>query len=235
MPIIRIDPAPKQQRKEQRGQAVGAIIGKAYGGPGLVAFAAKMGGDFVSVLKNFGKEPVYPFEVDTETNQVKLLVPPQQFPDAPKYKQLAKIQEPLNLSVQTALQSAWNTGTVANVPKRYLTQVQELLSQRALYYREPVTAPPEPTITEGAQYSGAYSMAGIVPPGGFAGFSGMTAASKAAMGILGKRSGGTRKRRKSKKKAGGKRKKRASGKRKKLVKGSAAAKRFMANLRRKRK
>lgn len=79
-------------------------------------------------------------------------------------------------------------------------------------------------------------MAGFVPPGGFAGFSGMTAASKAAMGMIRRAAGGRKRKKRKSKKTGAKRKKRASKRKgRKLVKGSAAAKRFMANLRRKRK
>lgn len=238
MPIIRIDPGKKAQRKEQRGQAVGAIIGKAYGGPGLVAFAAKMGGDFVQVLKNFGKEPVYPFEVDTETNRLTLLAPDYSKSVNTKTRVLAPKMQAADKAVEAILQQVWNSGEIAALlPKRYRPQVQELLSQRAILYREP--EPPGPTETEGAQYPiGSNVTMPIVPPGGFAGFAQMTPASKYAQGIskLGKLAKRLTRRRKSKKKAGGKRKRKAGGKRKaRLVKGSAAAKRYMAALRRKRK
>jgi len=79
----------------------------------------------------------------------------------------------------------------------------------------------------------------IVPPGGFAGFSQMTQASQRALGAGVSRSNGTRtrKRRKasSSAKRTAKRAKRSGKRRTKLVKGSAAAKRFMANLRKRRK
>jgi len=79
----------------------------------------------------------------------------------------------------------------------------------------------------------------IVPPGGFAGFSQMTQATQRALsaGVRGTRSG-TRRRKKSsgKKRASSSKRRKSTGrKRGKLVKGSAAAKRFMANLRKKRK
>lgn len=237
MPTIRIDPAKGAQRKVQAGQTVGAAIGKAFGGPGLVLFAAKMGGDFIKVLTK--KEPVFPFEVDTDTNQVKLLAPdPLQF-DAPKYRVLAPKIRARNDEVQAALQAVWNAGEIVpQLPKRYRDLAGELLSQRAIFYRD--AAPPDaaPTVTEGAQYTGAYSMAGIIPPGGFAGFAQMTPASKAAQGFNRlSRSAGRRTRRKKAKSTKRRAKKTKSRKRKagKLVKGSAAAKRFMANLRRKRK
>lgn len=83
-------------------------------------------------------------------------------------------------------------------------------------------------------------MAIVVPPGGFAGFAQMTQASQRALGSgVRTRSIGTRKRSKRSKSArsNGPSRRRASSKRRgsKLVKGSAAAKRFMAALRKKRK
>lgn len=81
-------------------------------------------------------------------------------------------------------------------------------------------------------------MSTIVPPGGFAGFSQMTQASQTALrGGVGTRRSGTKRRKKSAKRSGGAKRQRNTAKRKagRLVKGSAAAKRFMANLRRKRK
>jgi hypothetical protein len=105
--------------------------------------------------------------------------------------------------------------------------------------RSPQTA--SPGITEGGNYM---ASSFIVPPGGFAGFNQMTSASRAAL------TGGkaTRKRRKKRAKKA-KRSKAASAiarklgsgsirrksRRKKLVKGSAAARKFMAGLRAKRK
>jgi len=75
----------------------------------------------------------------------------------------------------------------------------------------------------------------IIPPGGLAGFAQMTGASKLAL-MGGRRGGVTRKRRTKRRKAPKtrKRKTRKAGKRK-LVKGSAAAKRYMASIRRKRR
>lgn len=81
----------------------------------------------------------------------------------------------------------------------------------------------------------------VIPPGGFAGFAQQTPATQALFSRAG-RIGGLRsaakRRRKSKKKAAAapRRRRRASAKRAaRLVKGSAAAKRYMAKIRRKRK
>jgi len=79
----------------------------------------------------------------------------------------------------------------------------------------------------------------IVPPGGFAGFSQMTQASQRALGTGARSNGnGTRRRkRKASTRSGSAKRKRSTmaKKAKRLVKGSAAAKAYMAKLRRKRK
>lgn len=84
-------------------------------------------------------------------------------------------------------------------------------------------------------------MAGIiVPPGGFAGFAQQTPATQAlfqrAGRVGGKRSAAKRKRAKRKTaKAAAPRRRRKTARKARLVKGSAAAKRYMASIRRKRK
>ena len=79
-------------------------------------------------------------------------------------------------------------------------------------------------------------MATIVPPGGFAGFSQMTQASQRALGSAVRRATGTRKRKKrAKSTTTRKRAKKSGGKKARLVKGSAAAKAYMAKIRKKRK
>lgn len=74
----------------------------------------------------------------------------------------------------------------------------------------------------------------IVPPGGFAGFSQMTAASQRALFPRATQRTATRSKRKRAKPARTV-KRRAARKAGRLVKGSAAAKRYMAKLRRMRK
>jgi len=80
----------------------------------------------------------------------------------------------------------------------------------------------------------------VVPPGGFAGFAQQTPATQAlfqrAGRIGGTRSAAKRRRRKATaKRAAPKRRRRTTSKKARLVKGSAAAKRYMASIRRKRK
>jgi hypothetical protein len=81
-----------------------------------------------------------------------------------------------------------------------------------------------------------------VPPGGFAGFAQQTAATQELFrraGSLGGRTTQRRRRKSAKKKAvrasGRRRTKRKVGKPARLVKGSAAAKKYMASIRRKRR
>lgn len=80
----------------------------------------------------------------------------------------------------------------------------------------------------------------VVPPGGFAGFAQQTAATQALFQRAGRKGGlrSARKRRKTKaktKRAKTTRRRTTRGKKARLVKGSAAAKRYMASIRRKRK
>jgi hypothetical protein len=122
-------------------------------------------------------------------------------------------------------------------PKKQYTTIEEAMRAAG---RTPV--PATPAITEGGNYM---ASSFIIPPGGFAGFNQMTSASRAAL------TGGktTRKRRKKRAKKAKRSKaasaiarklgsgsiRRKSSRRKKLVKGSAAARKFMAGLRAKRK
>lgn len=229
MPTIRIDPGSRKNRLARASKLGGAALGTIAAAP-LGPFAPIVGAVFGKVGSTLGKvfnphKKTYPFTVDTETNTVTLL------------RKEAPITSKKGLKVQAALQSVWNTGLVPKeLPKRYRDEAALLLQQRNEFMVQPETAAPAPVQTEGAQYTGEYSMAGFVPPGGFAGFSGMTAASKAAMGMIRRAAGGRKRKKRKSKKTGAKRKKRASKRKgRKLVKGSAAAKRFMANLRRKRK
>lgn len=241
MPTIRIDPGGGKGGKRIRSQSAGALLAAKAFPKSLVmpSIGAYFGDLFGKVVSNFGKDPTYPFEVDTETNKLTLITPPQQFPNAPKYKALQPRIDAANEKVRAALQASWDTGVIASgVPKRYIDEVETLLAQRGSVWQDTSPAPIS-TETSGAQYTGEYSMAGIVPPGGFAGFAQMTPASKAAHGFgkLRKMFGG-KKRRKKKAKSTKRRAKKASGRRKsarKLVKGSAAAKRYMAKIRAKRK
>ena len=234
MPTIRIDPGKQGNRKRAAVTQVGALVGAATRIPFADVAGAVVGDMLGGAL--FRKEPVYPVEIDTESNLLRLLAPDPAQSINRKTKTLAPQITARNVAVQSALQQVWDTGEIsAQLPKRYRDVANEIITQRVLLR---VESAPAPTVTEGAQYTGEYSMAGIVPPGGFAGFAQMTPASKAAQGFNKLIRSAKKATRRRKKKAGGaKRKRKSSGKRrgKKLVKGSAAAKKYMAALRRKRK
>jgi hypothetical protein len=120
-------------------------------------------------------------------------------------------------------------------PPDYIQNAIDANDELLAYRRDreqPVVEPPGADTWE-------TQMPGFLPPGGMAGFSQMTNTSKLALTRL-RRATGRKRRTKKRKASGTKRKrttKRASRKssRRKLVKGSAAAKRFMANLRKRRK
>jgi hypothetical protein len=132
-------------------------------------------------------------------------------------------------------------------PKKLPSGYREIGRQvAALHFSNPpeVAAPDEPAQDqpEFKQFDyGDNDMGGFLPPGGLAGFSQMVGASKLALmrGGRGKGRVGIRKRRTKRKAARvAKRRKRVARKAKgraRLVKGSAAAKRYMASIRKRRK
>jgi hypothetical protein len=120
-------------------------------------------------------------------------------------------------------------------PPEYLQRAVDANDELLAYRANRVQPVAEPTGVDTWETQ----MPGFLPPGGMAGFSQMTSASKLA--LAGARRRTSRKRRtKKRSKTGTKRKKTTKvrsrkSSRRKLVKGSAAAKRFMANLRKRRK
>lgn len=217
MPIITINPG----RRKDRTHAADV-------GSRLYGYIGNFVGSGIDAL--FARKKAYPFEVDTETGKVDLLTS----------RDYLKLKFPAgyaratrkDAALEALIQSAWSTGAAPpGLPGRYRSAVQELIAQKALF--PPSAVAPEPF----TQYGDSMI---TIPPGGFAGFNNMSPASKLALKFpgMGGRSSGKR-RRKSKKASSGKRRKKAARKsggrkRAKLVKGSAAAKRFMANLRKKR-
>jgi len=126
------------------------------------------------------------------------------------------------------------------------------ISRPLLPYAPPPSAPSPGSIPFGPTGGGGGSMSIaipiiggstvklVVPPGGFAGFAQQTPATQALFQrsgrVGGKRSAAKRKRaKKTAARAAPKRRRKRAGKKARLVKGSAAAKRYMASIRRKRK
>jgi hypothetical protein len=136
------------------------------------------------------------------------------------------------------LQQVYNTGLlVPGIPKAYSGMARDIAAIGAAKLAQPVpVAQPPEQITLPRTDTGQNFMGGFIPPGGVMGFNQMTPASQLALtrGGRGRSTGARRKKRKTKTKTRKTRRtKKAKGKR--FTKGSAAAKRYMAKIRRKRK
>jgi len=232
MAIVRFDP-PKRPKKDFlevartfigfRGAPIETILGfateKASGGSGR--------GDPVFMT--------VPVEVNTETGKV-AVEHVEHFKG--KLAILDKVRNDARPGIQRLLQTVYETGVVPDsIPPAYRLVAEEIAKlphEEVAFYNwpkvdqvvEPEQSPEQPI--ERDNYMGGY-----LPPGGLAGFSQMMPASKLAL-TRGMRSAGKRRKARKTKTKRTKRAKRRSSKRK-LVKGSAAAKRFMANLRKRRK
>jgi hypothetical protein len=237
MPIARFEaPAKHHNTGARKGAADVARTAAAYYTGGLYAGIA-------SALKAVtgGRRPMeerhayhtVPIEVNTDTGQVVAF--------AGKNKK----QTERGARAAPLLAVALATGVA---PKKLPSGYKEIGRQvAALHFSNPpeVAAPDEPAQDqpEFKQFDyGDNDMGGFLPPGGLAGFSQMVGASKLALMRGGRRMGSTgRRKRRAKRKAARaqprarKKKSRARKGRARLVKGSAAAKRYMASIRKKRK
>lgn len=247
MAIVRYEPPDSDATPPAEGirtvgrffsNPIGTLIGLAQGGKGQPAL-------------------YFPVEVDTETGRVSIEVPGISGPPGKKRNPAhlgVAFPDPAFVEtnrVRFKLEEAFRTGIVSPGLGPY-REIAELVAKLphdvaqpdpeafSVFEREPDTAPDE-SVSSGSGPISQYeeiAMAGYLPPGGLAGFAQMAPASKVALTQGVRRSGGTRKR--ARRKLGRPRKRgrpRTVGKRarKKLVKGSAAAKRRMAALRRLRK
>jgi hypothetical protein len=216
--VLRVDPAAA--RRKTHAREVGGYIGSLWG---PVGGAIGTGAGWV-VDKIFGKtKPARTYELDTDTGELEWVSD-----GSPMQRRALQVKM---VAVERDLEEAWRTGVVpGTLPKKYRSGAALLVSERPTTTNAPEVSPPWSQ----------YDMTAIIPPGGLQGFAQMTPASRLA--LTGGRLRGSKKRRKRSKKASPKRRKSSSkkrssssGKRKKLVKGSPAAKRFMANLRKRRK
>lgn len=225
MSLIRIDSGTKVKRgKPEVGRVIGSTVGSVFGPVGS-AIGSRVG----EVL--FGPTQLRPapsIEVDTDTGNVSIL---------DSSGAALTNRNPL----EAVLGEVWaGTRPASVVGKRWRSSAELLRAEGEAYRatpKPPATEVPEPSWSQ-------YDMASsIIPPGGMAGFNQMTSASKLA--LFPRRSGGSKKRKKRsaapkrkstrKRTTGAKRAKRSTGKAAKFVKGSAAAKRYMAKLRKMRK
>jgi hypothetical protein len=186
--------------------------------------------------KNAG---VYPVQVDDEWDTVTVV-------DPGPAGALFGIGKPANkqnaATAQELLQKTYDTGVIQpGIPVGYRQFGADVAGIGAARLARP--APPaQPVIPATRTDTGQNFMGGFIPPGGVMGFAQMSPASQLALtrGARGTRRTTSRRRKKrstrSKTRSTRKRSKRASGsKKRKLVKGSAAAKRYMAKIRRKRR
>lgn len=209
-------------------------------------------GTIVRVASGQKKQPpnYYPVEIDTVTGRVNIIggigsgIPEKKrnpahigtvWPD-PKFIE--------KNAVRTKLEQAFLTGVVPTGLGPY-KQIAELIAKlphdvqepdqegRRLLYGDESTDAQTDTVEEPRSQFEEIAMAGYLPPGGLSGFAQMTPASRLALTQGVRRTVGRRRRKKTTRRA--RKSKRTKKGRRKLVKGSAAAKRFMANLRRKRR
>lgn len=138
------------------------------------------------------------------------------------------------------LEKVYATGVIVpGIPKPYQGMARDVAAiGAAKLARGPTPEQPPEQITLPRSDTGQNFMGGFIPPGGMAGFSQMAPASQLAL-TRGGRGRSTTRRRKSRKTKTRKTKTRKTKKRKtkgkRFTKGSAAAKRYMAKIRRKRK
>lgn len=175
-----------------------------------------------------------PLELDTETGKVTPITVDK---PAGKIQRTVDQRNEDARRAAAAMESAFATGKVPEqLPPGYratAVQVAQLHFTDAPVAPEETPAQDQPNIPLRDNYMG-----GFIPPGGIAGFAQMSGASRLALtrGKRGARATGRRRKRRAKaaKPRRVKRAKTRRGKRR-LVKGSAAAKRYMASIRRKRR
>lgn len=238
MPLVRIDP-PRVP-----GGAFRRFVG---GVRDLVASPAAfaLGTVIDARTKPTGNKQFVPFEFDTETLDVTMLNP-NTITDRghPSFlaQSLLQAQYRTSRTIEQYLENTLRTGVVdSRLPSTYREA-----AAAALAARPPPGA--TPTWTEETT-----PMAGtFIPPGGMAGFLQMTPASKIALTGRSRSTTGTKRRKKRSKTTSRKRKTGKTSSRRKsksagttsrkksrrgsrLVKGSAAAKRYMASIRKKRR
>jgi hypothetical protein len=168
-----------------------------------------------------------PFAVDDEYDTLNFDLPP--IPDNPRVVPYYKAREATANTALPLMTEVYKTGLlVPGIPKEYQAAARDVAAiGAAKLARGPTPEQPPEQITLPRTDTGQNFMGGFIPPGGMAGFSQMTPSSQLA----------TRgaKRRKAKATRTRKVRRVKRGKAKRFVKGSAAAKRYMAKIRRKRK
>jgi hypothetical protein len=182
---------------------------------------------------------MFPFVVDDEYDTLNFDLPP--VPDNPRVVPYYRAREATANAALPLLTEVYKTGVlVPGLPKEYRAAARDVAAiGAAKLARGPTPVQPPEQITLPRSDTGQNFMGGFIPPGGMAGFSQMAPASQLALTRGGRGTRTRSKRRKTRKtktrRTKTRRTKTKRGKAKRFVKGSAAAKRYMAKIRRKRK
>jgi hypothetical protein len=261
--IVRIDPARKPGSQDYSGEAIAAGRSLATGNwPGAAIAAISAGIKAVTSKPSREEAHSYhtvPIEIDTDTGRVTYL--PQDRLDTKGdghgSKKDRQIQVQRAAEARGVLEEIYRTGVMAakkDIPTGYREIAKTVLElsksnpwqgpQSSYDWTDAVDL--EHSRPKREQPDEDFSMGGFLPPGGLAGFSQMMPASKIALtrGGRGRSRVGTKRRKTRRKTAKASRRRNRPAKkakarktrgRRKLVKGSAAAKRYMASIRRKRR
>jgi hypothetical protein len=228
MPVVRYDPP-----KKPGGGILNAV-------KGVVRFYTDPVGTILHAATD--KQPkedkaIYgtlPIEVDTETGKVTAITV-DKFAGKATYS--VNLRNTQGRQAAAALEQTYATGELPqSLPPGYRATAQMIAD---LHHSNPIEVaedlPPAQDQPGDSQWG--YDMGGFLPPGGLAGFSQMMGVSKLALtrGSRGKSVRSGKRRRKRTKTAKPRKRKAAKRSKARLVKGSAAAKRYMASIRRKRK
>lgn len=182
---------------------------------------------------------IFPVDVDTDTGKV--TVTPRQGKEKGRGVILNRMAREYAGATEAFLQQVYDSGVAFKAKgqaayRPMANDIAKLKPAGAPSIEEP--APPE-VINLPRNDTGQNFMGGFIPPGGMGGFSQMTPASQLALTRGSRRAGGggRKRRRKSAKKTKTRktRTRRTKKKGKRFTKGSAAAKRYMAKIRRKRR
>lgn len=249
MPIVRIDPPKRGSRTSSRA-GTGAAKGFVKGGYIGAAIGAVSGLFPQGSAEERASRYTVPVEFDTDTGDVRLLSLADGKDVGAKYgreRDQLKFRERASEALPILREIAATGEYQEGLPKGWSAVGQELAriaaqnppTPRDYSMFEAVAEKPE-RAQSGRETNEDFFMGGMLPPGGMAGFAQMTGASRLALtrGARGRTTGTRRRKRRAKKASPVRRKRKArasSGRKRKLVKGSAAAKRYMASIRRKRR
>ena len=172
MATIQITGSGGKRSRRREGAAAGQLAGSIYG-PWGSAIGGFLGGAVGSLFG--GSKPARAVTLDTDTNQVRLLTRDESgyATTTASGKKLRELEQ-----IQRELAEVWTTGNLLGVPRKYLPAARLIAAERNAAHSSVKTTAPPPGEQPWRQYEMASS---IIPPGGMAGFSQMTPASRLAL------------------------------------------------------